>query len=57
MTSETNYERIGGTSLGGGTFLGLGLLLTGIKNFEDLLKLALKGHHTNVDLLVSWINV
>lgn len=30
VTSETTYERIGGTATGGGTFWGLGRLLTGM---------------------------
>ena len=45
MTSETSFERIGGTATGGGTFWGLGRLLTGAKGFDELLgnKLALFG--------------
>lgn len=31
VESETKYERIGGTSTGGGTFWGLGSLLTKAK--------------------------
>ena len=31
VTSENSYERIGGTATGGGTFWGLGRLLTGAK--------------------------
>lgn len=30
-----NYKRISGTSLGGGTFLGLCCLLTGCNTFEE----------------------
>ena len=37
MTSETSFERIGGTATGGGTFWGLGRLLTGAKGFDELL--------------------
>ena len=33
-----NYKRISGTSLGGGTFLGLCCLLTGCNTFEEGLK-------------------
>ena len=46
------YTRIGGTSLGGGTFLGLGSLLTPAKTFEELLELASAGVPKNIDLLV-----
>ncbi|KAL7637380.1 UNVERIFIED_CONTAM: hypothetical protein RMT77_012108 [Armadillidium vulgare] len=53
VESEDKYERIGGTSMGGGTFWGLGCLLTKAKGFDDLLQLASEGDHRNVDLLVK----
>nr|XP_006823846.1 PREDICTED: pantothenate kinase 4-like [Saccoglossus kowalevskii] len=53
VESEDKYERIGGTAMGGGTFLGLGSLLTNAKEFDDLLNLAVKGDHRNVDMLVK----
>ena len=31
VESESKFERIGGTATGGGTFWGLGVLLTGAK--------------------------
>ena len=34
------YKRVGGTPLGGGTFLALGCLLTGAKSHKELLELA-----------------
>ncbi|XP_029721441.2 pantothenate kinase 3 isoform X2 [Aedes albopictus] len=48
-----NYKRISGTSLGGGTFLGLCCLLTGCTTFEEAIQLATKGDHTKVDKLVK----
>ncbi|XP_052903565.1 pantothenate kinase 3 isoform X2 [Anopheles moucheti] len=48
-----NYKRISGTSLGGGTFLGLCCLLTGCETFEEAIQLATKGDHTKVDKLVK----
>lgn len=39
--------------MGGGTFWGLGCLLTKAKGFDDLLQLASEGDHRNVDLLVK----
>lgn len=48
-----NYKRISGTSLGGGTFLGLCCLLTGCNSFEEAIGLATKGDHTKVDKLVK----
>eukprot|EP00794_Sanderia_malayensis_P002825 gene2825-3265_t len=53
VDSEDKYERIGGTSTGGGTFWGLGSLLTDAKEFDELLNLANKGQHKNIDMLVK----
>ncbi|XP_049852310.1 4'-phosphopantetheine phosphatase isoform X1 [Schistocerca gregaria] len=52
VESDNSYERIGGTATGGGTFWGLGSLLTKAKGFDELLELAEKGDHRNVDMLV-----
>ncbi|KAM3863405.1 pantothenate kinase 3-like [Diretmus argenteus] len=51
--SQDNYKRVTGTSLGGGTFLGLCCLLTGCETFEEALEMASKGDSTNVDKLVK----
>uniref|UniRef100_A0A8D0A8P9 4'-phosphopantetheine phosphatase n=1 Tax=Sander lucioperca TaxID=283035 RepID=A0A8D0A8P9_SANLU len=53
VESEDKFERIGGSSIGGGTFWGLGALLTKTKRFDELLQLASKGQHTSVDMLVK----
>uniref|UniRef100_A0A4W5RT45 Pantothenate kinase 4 (inactive) n=1 Tax=Hucho hucho TaxID=62062 RepID=A0A4W5RT45_9TELE len=53
VESEDTFERVGGSSIGGGTFWGLGALLTKTKRFDELLQLASKGQHTNVDMLVK----
>ncbi|CAL8383498.1 unnamed protein product [Boreogadus saida] len=53
VESEDKFERIGGSSIGGGTFWGLGALLTKTKRFDELLQLASKGQHTNLDMLVK----
>ena len=45
--------RVGGTPLGGGTFLGLGTALTGRTGFEELVALAGAGDRRRVDLLIS----
>ncbi|WP_445493007.1 type II pantothenate kinase [Niallia sp. 03133] len=45
-------ERILGSGIGGGTWLGLGALLTKEKEFAGLVDLAVKGNRQNVDLLV-----
>ena len=38
-----DFQRVNGTSIGGGTFLGLTTLLTGCSTFEDAVALAAKG--------------
>ncbi|XP_014217722.1 pantothenate kinase 4 [Copidosoma floridanum] len=52
VESEQEFERVGGTATGGGTFWGLGSLLTRVKNFDELLQLAEVGNHKNIDMLV-----
>ncbi len=47
--------RVGGTALGGGIVLGLGALLLGCGEFEEIVALAARGDRRNVDLLVSEI--
>jgi len=37
FTDDNNYERISGTCIGGGTFMGLCGLMTGINDFDTLL--------------------
>ncbi|XP_057197636.1 pantothenate kinase 2, mitochondrial isoform X1 [Triplophysa rosa] len=51
--SKDNYKRVTGTSLGGGTFLGLCCLLTGCSTFEEALAMASEGESTRVDKLVK----
>lgn len=46
-------ERVGGSALGGGTALGLGLALTGCRSHRDLAHLAARGRRAGVDLLIS----
>ncbi len=48
-----SYRRVHGTSLGGGTFLGLCCLLTKCQTFEEALELAAKGDSRKVDKLVK----
>ncbi|PNS18535.1 pantothenate kinase [Sphaceloma murrayae] len=47
------YQRIGGTSLGGGTLWGLLSLLTGARTFDEMLAMSEKGDNASVDLLVG----
>lgn len=48
-----SYERISGTSLGGGTLWGLLSILTDAKDYDEMLELSLKGDNKNVDMLVG----
>ncbi|XP_057714831.1 pantothenate kinase 2, mitochondrial [Corythoichthys intestinalis] len=50
--SHDRYKRVTGTSLGGGTFLGLCCLLTGCSTFEEALEMASRGESTRADKLV-----
>ncbi|KAI1123908.1 fumble-domain-containing protein [Nemania abortiva] len=47
------YERVGGTSLGGGTLWGLLSLLTPAESFDDMLDMAAQGDNAKVDMLVG----
>ncbi|KAJ8704104.1 hypothetical protein PYW07_013398 [Mythimna separata] len=52
VNAPDDYYRVSGTSLGGGTFLGLCCLLTGCSSFEEAIALAASGDNTTVDKLV-----
>ncbi|KDN52105.1 fumble-domain-containing protein [Tilletiaria anomala UBC 951] len=47
------YERVSGTSLGGGTLWGLLSLLTDAGSFDEMLELSEKGDNASVDMLVG----
>ncbi|MDN3017067.1 type II pantothenate kinase [Paenibacillus sp. BSR1-1] len=53
LVAGEKYERILGSGIGGGTFIGLGSLLTKKEDFQDLIHLANKGEKENIDLLVK----
>ncbi|KAL8654767.1 MAG: hypothetical protein Q9210_001300 [Variospora velana] len=53
VSGRREFERIGGTSLGGGTLWGLLSLLTGARTFDDMLKMAEVGDNAAVDMLVG----
>ena len=53
ISGEKEYERVGGTSLGGGTLFGLLTLLTGADTYDDMLALSEKGDNANIDMLVK----
>ena len=47
------YERISGSTIGGGTYWGLIRLLTDSENFEDVMRLAARGDPSKVDMMVG----
>lgn len=53
VSGPRTYERVGGTSLGGGTLWGLLSLLTGARTFDDMLDMADRGDNSKVDMLVG----
>ncbi len=53
VSGPTQYQRIGGTSLGGGTLWGLLSLLTGARTFDEMLGMAEHGDNGAVDMLVG----
>jgi type II pantothenate kinase len=55
VNSPTSFQRVGGTALGGGTFLGLSRALTGCKTYNEAINLALSGTTRNVNLTVGGI--
>lgn len=50
VTSPTEYERVGGTLMGGGTLIGFSKLTIGMDDYDQILEFASKGNFENVDL-------
>ncbi|KAG4430324.1 hypothetical protein IFR05_014195 [Cadophora sp. M221] len=53
VSGPKHFQRVGGTSLGGGTLWGLLSLLTGARTFDDMLGMAERGDNAKVDMLVG----
>ncbi|XP_014490606.1 pantothenate kinase 2 [Vigna radiata var. radiata] len=53
VDGDGKFERISGTNVGGGTYWGLGRLLTKCESFDELLELSQKGDNRNTDMLVG----
>ncbi|KZO95938.1 fumble [Calocera viscosa TUFC12733] len=53
VEADGTYERVSGTSLGGGTLWGLLSLLTPATTFDEMLALSEKGDNSAVDMLVG----
>ena len=48
VEGDGQYERVSGSSLGGGTFWGLCRLLTRCKGFDEMLELSMRGDNSKV---------
>jgi type II pantothenate kinase len=55
LVDHNSQQRIGGTGVGGGTLLGLSRLLTGLSDYEAIIKGAADGLRDRIDLKVSHI--
>ncbi|KAF7587757.1 hypothetical protein BBP40_006802 [Aspergillus hancockii] len=53
VSGPRQFQRVGGTHLGGGTFWGIMSLLTGAQTFDDMLAMADTGDNSGVDMLVG----
>ncbi|KAJ7953609.1 Pantothenate kinase 2 [Quillaja saponaria] len=52
VEGDGKFQRVSGTSVGGGTFWGLGRLLTKCTSFDELLELSHRGNNRVIDMLV-----
>lgn len=53
VSGPKEFQRVGGTHLGGGSFWGIMSLLTGARTFDDMLAMADRGDNSGVDMLVG----
>ncbi|CDF33518.1 unnamed protein product [Chondrus crispus] len=53
VTGHGQFERVSGSSLGGGTFWGLARMLLDCATFDDVIRLTHDGDNANVDMLVG----
>lgn len=53
VDGDGKFQRVSGTNVGGGTYWGLGKLLTKCKSFDDLLELSQRGDNRTIDMLVG----
>jgi type II pantothenate kinase len=52
LVEPGRVSRVGGTALGGGTIVGLGAALCGVRDFDAIAALAARGDRRRVDLLI-----
>ncbi|MEL3973505.1 type II pantothenate kinase [Rossellomorea oryzaecorticis] len=55
IMDQRDFTRVLGSGIGGGMFMGLGAKLTGVKDFNEMVRLSAKGRRASVDLMVNEI--
>ncbi|XP_057855485.2 pantothenate kinase 2 isoform X2 [Cryptomeria japonica] len=53
VDGDGKFQRVSGTNVGGGTFWGLGRLLTKCTSFDEILEISQGGDNRSVDMLVG----
>lgn len=53
VDGDGKFQRVSGTNVGGGTYWGLGKLLTKCNSFDELLELSQRGDNSTIDMLVG----
>ncbi|CAA2951734.1 pantothenate kinase 2 [Olea europaea subsp. europaea] len=53
VDGDGKFQRVSGTNVGGGTYWGLGKLLTKCESFDELLELSQRGDNRTIDMLVG----
>uniref|UniRef100_A0A7N2LIW8 Pantothenate kinase n=1 Tax=Quercus lobata TaxID=97700 RepID=A0A7N2LIW8_QUELO len=53
VDGDGKFQWVSGTNVGGGTYWGLGRLLTKCKSFDELLELSQRGDNRTIDMLVG----
>mmetsp|Transcript_1711 Transcript_1711/g.3671 ORF Transcript_1711/g.3671 Transcript_1711/m.3671 type:complete len:659 (-) Transcript_1711:67-2043(-) len=53
VSGPGQFDRVSGSSLGGGTFWGLSRLLTNCKTFDEVIELTKQGENAHVDMMVG----
>ncbi|KAE8726194.1 Pantothenate kinase 2 [Hibiscus syriacus] len=53
VDGDGKFQRVSGTNVGGGTYWGLGRLLTKCNSFDELLELSQRGDNSTIDMLVG----
>ncbi|GLI70548.1 hypothetical protein VaNZ11_015467 [Volvox africanus] len=53
VSGDNEFERVSGSSIGGGTYWGLCRLLTQRTNFDEMLELSMQGDNSSIDMLVG----